>query len=844
MKIKRRDFLKATAVIGTAAAFGCVPKNNALEPASAMPQKMGEAEGEWISTTCQGCTTWDPIQVFVQDGRAVKVRGNPNSKANEGTCCPRAHMGLQQLYDPDRVKVPMKRTNPEKGRGVDPKFVPISWDEALDTIADKMIELRKNGEAHKYMLNRGRYTYARDIIYDAMTKIYGSPNNISHSAICAEAEKSGAFFTHGYWDYRDYDLDNTKYLLIWGLDPLVSNRQVPYSIKVFGEVMDKATITVVDPKLNASAAKAHNWLPVLPGTDGALAVAIAHVLLTEELWYKPFVGDFKDSVNHFKAGETVDESLFEEKYTSGIAKWWNLELKDKTPEWAEKETKIPAEQIYKTAREMAVAAPSVCVWMGPGAAMHVRGTYSAMAIEALCGLLGSIDNQGGTLMKGKTHVNKMPSLDAYKDSIAKKKYQKIDQRGYLDFPALKKGKSGGGVVTNNVATAMLEKDPYDIKMGIGYMNNFTFSGTGAQRWEEALSKLDFYVHITTHASEMTQFSDIVLPSAITTFEKWAFLKSKGNRHSQVSLLQPVVDPMWDVRTDETEIPFLIAEKLAEKGFDNMLRYFKDSFKDPETGATPQNAKEFALYVVKYYTAPTWDGKESFPGDKINGWEDFKAVGVWNDAPYPFKKSWGKFKTKTKKFEFYSETLKEALSKHAKKHHTDVDNVLEECNYEARGEHAFIPHYEKPFRYGSTEEYPLTFIDHRSRLNKEGRSANCTWYQEFKKVDLGDESWDDVLKINPEDASKYGISNGDMVRITSVNASFVIKAKLWEGVRPGTITKCYGQGHWAYGRIAAEDYHNAKPKGFNNNELMPADYDRLSGSTARNGGFCGVKIEKA
>lgn len=216
MKLKRRDFLKATAAVSAVAMVGCgAPKNNALAPMD--PKKaIGEEPGEWISTTCQGCTTWDPIQVFfVQGGRAVKVRGNPNSKANCGTCCPRAHMGLQQLYDPDRVKVPMKRTNPKKGRGVDPKFVPISWDEALDMIAEKMMELRNNGEAHKYMLNRGRYTYMRDVIYDAMTKIYGSPNNISHSAICAEAEKSGAFFTHGYWDYRDYDLHNSKYVLIW-----------------------------------------------------------------------------------------------------------------------------------------------------------------------------------------------------------------------------------------------------------------------------------------------------------------------------------------------------------------------------------------------------------------------------------------------------------------------------------------------------------------------------------------------------------------------------------------------------------------------------------------------------
>ncbi len=160
-------------------------------------------------------------------------------------------------------------------------------------------------------------------------------------------------------------------------------------------------------------------------------------------------------------------------------------------------------------------------------------------------------------------------------------------------------------------------------MGIGYMNNFTFSGTGAQRWEEAMSQLEFYVHITTHASEMSQFADIVLPSAITTFEKWGYLKSKGNLHSQVSLLQPVVEPMWDVKIDETEIPYLIAEKLASKGFDNLFRYYKENFKDPETGKAPTNSIEFAEYAVKYYTAPSWDGKKSFPGDKINGWEEFK-----------------------------------------------------------------------------------------------------------------------------------------------------------------------------------------------------------------------------
>ena len=245
-----------------------------------------------MPTTCQGCTTWCPVEVFVQDGRAVKVKGNRYSKQNDGIVCPRSHLALQQLYDPDRVKVPMKRTNPKKGRGVDPKFVPISWDEALNTIADKMMALRKAGEPEKFAVLRGRYTYMRDVIYSAVPKVFGSPNGISHSAICAEAEKFGVYYTEGSWSYRDYDLGNTKYLLIWGCDPLSSNRMVPATIQRYGDVLDNATVAVVDPKYNNSAAKGHEWLPLLPGTDGALASAIAHVVLTEGKWYKNFVGDF------------------------------------------------------------------------------------------------------------------------------------------------------------------------------------------------------------------------------------------------------------------------------------------------------------------------------------------------------------------------------------------------------------------------------------------------------------------------------------------------------------------------------------------------------------------------
>lgn len=841
MTLKRRDFLKTSLTVGAAFALNG-PRLYAL---TSNGKAAGYEPGAWMPTTCQGCTTWCPAEVFVQGGRAVKVRGNRYSRQNDGRLCPKGHISLQQLYDPDRVKTPMKRTNPKKGRGEDPGFVPIGWDEALSAIADKMMELRNAGEPEKFVVLRGRYSYMRDIIYSAVPKIFGSPNGISHSAICSEAEKFGSFFTEGLWDYHDYDISNAKYMLIWGCDPVSSNRMIPASIKRFGDVLDNATVAVVDPRFNSSAAKAHEWLPIKPGEDGALAVAIAHVILTKGLWSKQFVGDFTAGKNLFKAGKSVDEASFIEKETSGLIKWWNIELKDKTPEWAEKRTLIPKDQIVRVATEMGKAAPNVIVWLGPGASMHIRGGYTAMAVYALNGLLGSVDNVGGPHAAAKIPVNSIPDFSAYQDELSKQhsKMKKIDQRGEKEYPALTKGKPGGGVVTNQVADSILEKKPYEIKMLMGYMNNFVFSCTGAERWEKALESIPMTVHITTHPSEFTQYADIVLPAAITKYEKLGYVKTKANRYATATLIQPVVKPLWDLKMDETEIPWLIAEKLKERGFSNMLDYFQNDFKDPETGKIPTNGVEFTEFNLKNQTAPLWDGKKDVGGDKLNGWAEFRKRGMWNSSPHEYKERWGKFKTKTHKFEFYGETLKDSLQQHADKHKTTIDDILATCKYEAKGELAFVPHYESPLRWGSEREYPFTFIDYKSRLNREGRSQNAPWYQEFKKMDIGDESWDDVLKINPVDAKKLGIKDGDTVKVTSTVGSIIIAAKLWEGVRPGTVTKCYGQGHWAYGKVAAKDYHAFQPRGGNNNTLIPADFERLSGSTARNGGLAGVKIEK-
>ncbi|RJQ70816.1 MAG: dehydrogenase, partial [Desulfobacteraceae bacterium] len=588
--------------------------------------------------------------------------------------------------------------------------------------------------------------------------------------------------------------------------------------------------------------KADVWLPIEPGHDGALAAAIAHVILTEGLWYREFVGDFKEGVNQFKTGVEVAEDAFEEKHTYGLVRWWNLELKDKTPEWAAPKTGLPAEQIRQVALDYGRAAPHAISWVGGGPVMQVRGAYAGMICHALNGLVGSVDNVGGTLQPNKVYSQDFPEPDAFMDEIAQKgkKHQKIDHRGRLAFPALNQGKSGGGVITNNAADGILNEDPYKIKMAIAYMNNFTFSCGQPERWERALSKIPFLVHITTNASEFSWFSDILLPNTHHLFEKWGYTKAHGNGHRHVSLMQPIIKRVGDYKSDETEISWLLAEKLAQRGFDNLLRHYQQ-YKDPETGKEPTNADEFALYALKLATHKVWDPALHEGGDKFSGWQEFAKIGVSNSDPYPFRKRWGKMKTKTGKFEFYSETLKEALAKHAEKHNASVDHVLEACFYEARGETAFIPHYEPPYTAGDPKVYPLVFVDHKSRLNREGRSANCSWYYEFKDVDPGDAVWDDVAKINPIDARKLGLKNGDRIRITSPTGSLECTAKLWEGVRPGTVAKCYGQGHWAYGRLAAKEFGKV-PRGGNNNDVIPAVYERLSGSTVRHAGTR-VKIEK-
>ncbi len=376
-------------------------------------------------------------------------------------------------------------------------------------------------------------------------------------------------------------------------------------------------------------------------------------------------------------------------------------------------------------------------------------------------------------------------------------------------------------------------------------SNFNHSATGADRWNQVMAKVPFFAHMVTNPSEMTQFADIVLPSTFNSSEGWSIVTNGSNGYSYASIQQNPIKRVFDVKQEETEVMWLLGAEAEGQGLPQpgrLLRHHQGS-RDRQVGDQRTGICEFA---AKFTQCADLDGQGSAQGRRPDqGLGRVQGQGHVHGPRYTLKKGWGgKFKTETKKFEFFSATLKKRLDEHAKKHETTADDILTVSGYTARGDLAFVPHYEVPKRHGSMEEFPFTFIDYKSRLNREGRSQNLPWYQEFKKVDPGDVSWGDVVKMNPADGAKLGLKTGDKVTITSQAGSITVDLKLWEGVRPGTVAKCYGQGHWAYGRVASKDYAKAVPLGGNNNEILVDDYDRLSGATARNGGFTGVRITKA
>lgn len=800
-----------------------------------------------VASACQGCLSNCSVLVEL-DGASepVGVSGNPACAGTRGGVCPNVRMTLEQRVDSDRVLYPLRRTNPRKGRGEQPGFERISWDEALGIVADRLLALRERDEGHRVAFAKGRATGISDLFFKVLPGIYGTPNRLSHDGICAEAEKLATGCLDGVWDYHDYDFEHARCVLLWGTDPLAGNRMKARFMQEAAGLRMRVQVFSVSPHRSVTAQAMGEWLPVIPGTDGALACAMAHVILTEGLWSREYAGDFTRSGYAFSPGRKVVPSDFSEVSTHGLVTWWNLALKDASPEWAERLCGIKADEIRRVARVFATAGPRAVSWVSPGVAMSARGLYSGMACYALNGLVGSIGAEGGVLRFPSAPVAKLPAAEGFQDDTARAANARpvIDGRALGACGAAKVGRPFANQLTNNVADAVLAGEPYELDTVIAYWVNWAYSCSGTQRWERALAKLPFFVHVTTHLSETSQFADIVLPARHHLFEDWGFVRSRQGGVTSVVLEQPSAESPGECRGDESEVPYGLALALAERGFDAPLRYFQ-SLIDPCTGRAVGGGRELGEVATKLMLRPLWDMPRS--SGAAAAWEAFRARGVWNGErvrPRREGEPVPKLPTPTGRFEFASECLRGLVAQFCAKQGISADQALATWGYEARGELVFVPHFEPPVRLGGEQEFPFVFSQHRSRLSLEGRAANTRRFQELKGTDPGDDPWDDVLKIHPDDMERLGLSSGDEVRVTSVQGSITCHAKAWDGTRPGVVVKCYGQGHWAYGHVAALDFDRGVPRGGNNNELIAAVTEGASGATARHGGLMRVRIERA
>ncbi len=600
-RLSRRKFLKLTAMAGLSVSAIGIHKQSNSAP-SVQPGAASTPKARWISTSCLNCPARCGITVKVADDKAIQIKGNRSSLISEGQICPRGHIGLQVLYDPERILSPLKRSQPKKGKGIAPQWKPISWDQAIEEIVGKLHTLRDTSQPHHLLLLSGLNSRSNEDLISRFAEAFGTPNLVSGDGLDREAEKTGNWMADGHFDACAYDLDQTNYLLSFGADLLESTPPVARWLRKWGKLRrEKPTrtkIVDVQPRYSLTAAKSDQWIPIKPGTDAALAMAIAHVIIREELFDHKFI----------------------KEWTVGFDQYRQIALQHYAPETVSKITGISAETIYRIAGEFARIRPALAI-PGKGAIAWPGGSYTSYAVHCLNALVGSIDVPGGILYEESPEYRTIPN--GARDEIAKKGLGQfpLDLHGTEGFPAAR-------VVTNQVPRSILEGKPYPIEMAIGFNSNFNMTAPATGQWEEALKRIRFYVHVAPFISEMAEFADLVLPS--TTFlEEWGYdHSSPGAGPAEIRIKQPVVRPKGDSKSIG-DILFHLAERFPG-AVENAFRGIGGS------------AEGFVRFRMPSPLLP---------------WEEFLKKGVWRGPAYRYRKYPQIFQTPSKKFEFVSGNLR-------------------------------------------------------------------------------------------------------------------------------------------------------------------------------------------
>lgn len=811
MKFSRRCFLQ---LMGGTAATGLAATASSLDlmPTSgAEPKKWTNAVEEWIPALCQQCPGGCGLSVRVVDGQAVKIEGNPLYPINHGGICMKGHAGLQDLYNPDRLSGPMRRKRGSQ------RWQPISWEEATQLVVDRLKSLRQQGKAHSLMILGGQYRGYRDRLWRRFAKAYGTPNYIRNR--CFEPEKAAKahFLMQGLTRPLGYDLRETNFLLSFGCNLLESWISPVYQLAAYGHLRQgragqRARIVMVDPRLSMTAIKADSWIPIKPGTDGALALGMAAVIIREGLYDRQFVQrhtfGFEDWIDANGAKQSGFKRIVVEEYNP-------LQVADLTG--------VPVQTIFSLAREFATHKPALALGER-GPAFHSNDIYTRMAIHSLNALTGNIGKPGTCFVQGEVPLTAWEPAqqdDAARQTAA---MPRIDGAGEGKYYL-------ASDVMQQIPQRILEAKPYAINALFLFHTNPLFSHPDKKLFGRAFKKIPFIVSFSPFLDESSQYADLILPDQ-TYLERWqddSVTHQAG--YTLFGISRPAVKPLYNTR-DTVEVLLEFCRKFGEplqsafpwETYEDILYEGAQGLFESNRGyVIAGSAKESFRQIMarQGYRTPEFEFFDDF-------WEALLARGAWWDPQDSYGTSRRMFKTRSRKFEFYSQNLKQELEAAARQAgqergmHADCasEEILRAQGLKVRDGRLFLPHFEPNPEAGDEKQYPFVLNTYKLMSYAGSAGANQPWLQENLAVHVKGK-WDSWVEINPQTGQKMGIKDGDWVWLESAKGWLKVKARLYAGTAPDMVNLPVGQGHLAYGRWA-------KGRGVNPNDLIINQDDTLKG----------------
>jgi len=484
--------------------------------------------GKEIYSLCFMCSIRCPIRVLTESGQVKWIEGNPHVAGMEGSLCPRGAAGINLLYDNERLQYPMIRDG-ERGSG---KWRKVSWDEALDYIGEKLRGIIDAHGGQSVVL--GERTQLATHVSKTFLKAIGSPNHFTHDALCKGSVNTACRSLFGYTDGQmGIDYKNTKHIVLYGRNifEAISVKEVN---NLTHALENGAKLTYIDPRVSVTATKAHRYWMIRPGTDLALNYALIHTILKERLYDEAYVAKWVHGLDALQD--------FAQAYT---------------PEWAEEETGIPAEEIVKLAREISQDKPSVVFHFGYRGAHYANEIYQRRSILILNALMGSVEMKGGFFFKkGPGEVGGKPARKLTEQEFGKIEVPRFDKVGTPDFPLPDPNHGVGQMLPH----AILNEDPYPVKALIAFRFDPLGSIPDAGLTKKALEKLDLIVSIDINNSDIAWYSDVVLPESCYLERSDCFQQANGLK-PQMFLRRKAVEPRYDTR-DGAMILKQIGERIG------------------------------------------------------------------------------------------------------------------------------------------------------------------------------------------------------------------------------------------------------------------------------------------